>query len=85
MTQSTIREKIFRAVGIKALKEGIAEVKLDTALVVEIARLLCEELRDNFDPEDQYQTEFAKARARGWNQREEKIRNKAQEILKALE
>lgn len=69
MTQSTIREKIFRAVGIKALKEGFAEVKLDTALVVEIARLICEEM-NQYRPD----SEIGKI-----------LNNRAQEILKALE
>jgi hypothetical protein len=82
MSQPTIKEKIEKLLTDEIFNSEPCNIRLFAA---NIARLICEEMKDNFDPEDQYQTEFAKTRARGWNQREEKIRNKTQEILKALE
>lgn len=81
MNELTIREKIQEIARINEAAYGHVHIDFIRAF----ARLICEEMMDNFDPEDQYQTEFAKTRARGWNQREQKIRQKAQEILKALE
>lgn len=80
--QPTIKEKMEKLLTDEIFNPEPCDIRL---FATNIARLICEEMNANFDPEDQYQTEFAKARARGWNQREEKIRNKAQEILKTLE